>query len=154
MRTLAARTVFVAAMAVSSASAAGEGVPRELQKDVACMARVVEAMPGVDHVATGAEMGADQDVVSEGLPPPAENAWLQPYIQYRVKDHGERSTIRFMAQRNRKRHADGAGYDYSFSTVLSGLSSTASPGPSDWGTPRVSQAWKRRCDVDAIAIFE
>jgi hypothetical protein len=134
-------------LAASQASAELADVPPELQKDMACMARVLQSMPGIDDVKTGTERGPNTLSVD---PPRKRDVWDKPFVRYRVRDKGDRLVLRFIATRDAK--PNGSGYSYEFWTGLNGLSPTPEP-PRDWRTGEVMGAWKSRCGVDANALY-
>jgi hypothetical protein len=146
-------SVFVIASLTGSVADI-EDMPPELHKDMACMTRVLQAIPGIDDVKTGAEdvrgpapAAYDVEMSADVQKPDVEK---QRYIEYRVQEADGATVLRFAALRYAK--ADGVGYGYSFQIGLSGLSGEGLK-PRTYRTFEVISAWKAQCGVEAWVLF-
>jgi hypothetical protein len=158
-RALYGVTCGITAVAYSACalSASMAGVTSHMRKTAQCMFEVLKRDPRVDHVRLG--LTNDQDGV-------------EPFLEYRAApEQGHRATIRFVVQIGardgeyvddpttetirfvRKRPAPDDD-NFSFITVLDGMSAEGGPGPSDWGTEAMAKKWKRECGASAGALFE
>jgi hypothetical protein len=134
-RLLGALTVAGGCQTASMADLAD--VPKQFRTDVACMVRALRHEPRI----TDARAGMSDAILSLGETPASH-----PFVEYRtIGRDGQSGTIRFLG-----RLSDGKMY---FMTGLNGLFASNEPGPDDWSTSRVEDVWKKRCGIDANAVF-
>jgi hypothetical protein len=107
-----------------------------LRKNIACMTMVLKTTPNVYQVETG--------IWHDG-------GWDYPLVRYRYTDYKRSgtSTIQFIAQQTYNN-----GPVIYFMTTLRGIFPPRDSGPPDFGTKKVSRAWKEKCGVDASILYD
>jgi hypothetical protein len=96
-----------ALLAASQASADMSDMPPELRKDLACMTRVLQSVPGIDDVKTGVEdvkkptPGTYDVEMSGNVQKPDDGK--QFHIEYRVQEAEGATVLRFAALRGASR---------------------------------------------------
>jgi hypothetical protein len=127
--------VALVAIAGDRAWSAGlDDVPKTYRADVTCMVDALKHTSLVDQIEVGT-------FNSDG--------WSRPFVQYRFSElDGRIGTVRFVGDRSNI--AESATQ---YVARLNGLFTLGGPMPPDLGTREISELWKMKCGIAAVAVY-